>query len=36
MFIEQNNGCARALQIFVDFSASSAKQKREMTKLWVV
>ena len=35
-FNEQNNGCVRALQIFVNFFASSAKQQREMSKLCVV
>ena len=35
-FNEQNNGCARALKIFVNFFASSEKQQRGMTKLYVV
>ena len=35
-FNEQNNGCARALEIFVNFFSSSAKQQREMSKLCVV
>ena len=33
---EQSNGYACALQIFVNFFASSAKQQREMIKLCVV
>ena len=35
-FNEQNNGCARALYIFVNFFASFAKQQRVITKLCVV
>ena len=33
---EQSNGYACALQIFVNFFASSAKQQHEMIKLCVV
>ena len=33
---EQSNGCACALQIFVNFFASSVKQQCEMIKLCVV